>query len=135
MSQLPHTGSSTFGIFNMWDFSFLAVACNLLVSACVHSSLTRDRTQAPCIGRAEYQPLDHQGSHARHSYYPCSKLQQWRLREVKQLTSGLKARSDERGWRMRRSGSRSHFSGKTVLCLRPTSLGVAIECGALRNMT
>ena len=62
MSQLPHTGSSTFGIFDMWDFSFLAVACNLLVSACVHSSLTRDQTQAPCIGSAEYQPLDHQGS-------------------------------------------------------------------------
>ena len=26
------------------------------------SSLTRDRTQAPCIGTAESQPLDHQGS-------------------------------------------------------------------------
>ena len=26
------------------------------------SSLTRDRTQAPCIGRAESYPLDHHGS-------------------------------------------------------------------------
>ena len=26
------------------------------------SSLTRDRTQAPCIGSSESQPLDHQGS-------------------------------------------------------------------------
>ena len=30
--------------------------------ACGTSSLTRDQTQAPCIGRAESQPLDHQGS-------------------------------------------------------------------------
>ena len=26
------------------------------------SSLTRDQTQAPCIGSVESQPLDHQGS-------------------------------------------------------------------------
>ena len=28
------------------------------------SSLTRDSTQVPCIGRVEFQPLDHQGSSA-----------------------------------------------------------------------
>ena len=46
----------------MWDL--LAVACRLL-SCGMHvgsSSPTRDRTRAPCTGRAESYPLDHQGS-------------------------------------------------------------------------
>ena len=34
--------------FSLWDVGF--------------SSLTRDRTQAPCTGSTESQPLDHQGS-------------------------------------------------------------------------
>ena len=36
--------------------------CQVLVVACEISSLTMDRTQAPCIGNPEAQPLDHQGS-------------------------------------------------------------------------
>ena len=46
----------------MWDP--LVAACGLL-SCCMHagsSSLTRDRTQTPCIGSTESYPLDHQGS-------------------------------------------------------------------------
>ena len=42
----------------------LIAACGLL-SCSMHvgsSSLTRDRTQAPCIGSVESYPLDHQGS-------------------------------------------------------------------------
>ena len=51
--------------------SFLVVACGLLgcgmqtLSCGMHagsSSLTRDQTQAPCIGSVESYPLDHQGS-------------------------------------------------------------------------
>ena len=54
---------------SMWDL--LVAACGLLVAVCEifscgrHegcSSQTRDRTQAPCIGSAEYYPLDYQGS-------------------------------------------------------------------------
>ena len=50
---------------------FLVVACGLpsygmqTLSCGMHvgsSSLTRDQTQAPCIGSAESYPLDHQGS-------------------------------------------------------------------------
>ena len=53
----------------MWDLQlrhadFLVAACRLL-SCGMHagsSSLTRDQTQAPCIGSGESYPLDHQGS-------------------------------------------------------------------------
>ena len=44
-----------------WLCQIIVTACDLLV---LHhegsSSLARDQTQAPCIGSAESQPLDHQ---------------------------------------------------------------------------
>ena len=71
-SWLHHVGSS------LWHVGLLVVACGLLVAACrllscglrtlscgMHagsSSLTTDRTWAPCIGSTESYPLDHQVS-------------------------------------------------------------------------
>ena len=55
----------------LWLTSSLVAACRLLscgmqtLSCSMHvgsSSLTRDRTQAPCIGSMESYPLCHQGS-------------------------------------------------------------------------
>ena len=46
----------------MWHTGFLVASCELF--NCGHvgsSSLIRDETQAPCIGSAESQSLDHQG--------------------------------------------------------------------------
>ena len=65
-----------------WLHWVLVVACGIFIAACgifscgvwelscgMHvgsSSLTRDRTWAPCIGSTESYPLDHQGSPSAH---------------------------------------------------------------------
>ena len=56
-SQLQHVGSSI--IFA--SFLIFIAACGIFQSQPAgSSSLTRDQTQAPCIGNRESQPLDHQ---------------------------------------------------------------------------
>ena len=52
-------------IFFFFFFFFFLIYLTVLGFRCWHlrsNSLTRNRTQAPCIGTAESQPLDHQGS-------------------------------------------------------------------------
>ena len=44
----------------LWQWDILAVAYELFVELVESSSLTRDGTQATCIGSMESQPLDHQ---------------------------------------------------------------------------
>ena len=60
---------------SMWNL--LLAACGLLscgmrtLSCGLHagsSSPTRDQTQAPCIGRVESYPLDHQGNPNHHNF-------------------------------------------------------------------
>ena len=51
--------------FNVYYLAMQGLSCSmqdLLVAVCGIYSLTRDRTQAPCIGSMESSPLDHQGS-------------------------------------------------------------------------
>ena len=49
---------------SLWDAGYFVVACELLVAG----SSSLNRAQIPCIGSAESQPLDHQGS-PHHSYH------------------------------------------------------------------
>ena len=51
------------GIFYLWHLGYFS--CGLWDLYLWHvgsGSLTRDRTQAPCIGSMEFKPLDHEGS-------------------------------------------------------------------------
>ena len=55
----------------MWHAGSFLVAAHGLLSCGMHvgsSSLTRDRTLAPCIGSVESYPLDHQGSPPHYIY-------------------------------------------------------------------
>ena len=60
-------GSSSHGIFQARVLEWVTISFSRGSSpprdrTWVSSSLTRDQTQAHCIGSAESQPLDHQGS-------------------------------------------------------------------------
>ena len=62
---MRHAGSS------LWHAGSFLVAAHGLLSCGMHvgsSSLTRDRTLAPCIGSVESYPLDHQGSPPHYIY-------------------------------------------------------------------
>ena len=53
----------TCGVRDLWLRPVGVFTCSMWTLSCsMWDSLTRDRTRAPCIGSAESQPLDHQGS-------------------------------------------------------------------------
>ena len=56
--EVSRQPSIKLGLFFFFNVFWLLGNC----SRQAVSSLTRDQTQAPCIGNLEFYPLDHQGS-------------------------------------------------------------------------